>query len=101
MLYYNVTQWMGRRQASVAVHHLSGRIPQGSRLALVGPNGAGKTTLLKAIMGLVRLDGGRIHVSAARSKRGYLPQQAEIDRRFLISALETVMLGHWAWPSAS
>ena len=30
----------------------------GTMMGLLGPNGAGKTTLIKAILGLVRLDGG-------------------------------------------
>lgn len=30
----------------------------GTLMGLLGPNGAGKTTLIKAILGLVRLDGG-------------------------------------------
>jgi len=29
---------------------------------LLGPNGAGKTTLMRAVLGLVRPDGGRIHL---------------------------------------
>ena len=33
-------------------------VPPGTMMGLLGPNGAGKTTLIKAILGLVRLDGG-------------------------------------------
>lgn len=43
--------------------HLEGAgftLPAGLLMGLIGPNGAGKTTLIKAILGLVRLDAGRI-----------------------------------------
>ncbi|MBI1775201.1 MAG: metal ABC transporter ATP-binding protein [Proteobacteria bacterium] len=79
-----------------AVHHLSVRINKGSMVALVGPNGAGKTTLLKAAMGLLTVDTGRIVVPGIGDRAiAYLPQQAEIDRRFPITVLDTVLLGHW------
>jgi len=37
-------------------------VPQGSIVGLIGQNGAGKTTLMKAILGLVRLDGGHVEL---------------------------------------
>ena len=80
-----------------AVHHLSGSFGAGSLTAVVGPNGAGKTTLLKAIVGLLRPLAGRIELgSLHRTQNAYLPQQAEIDRSFPISVLDTVLLGLWA-----
>ncbi|WIM10964.1 metal ABC transporter ATP-binding protein [Enhydrobacter sp.] len=77
-----------------AVHHVSVDIPVGEMTALVGPNGAGKSTLLKALLGLVPGIEGRIECAARRI--AYLPQQAEIDRSFPISVLDTVLLGRWA-----
>ena len=77
-----------------AVHHLSAEIPAAEMTAIVGPNGAGKSSLLKALMGLAPRIEGRIECSAKRI--AYLPQQAEIDRSFPISVLDTVLLGRWS-----
>ena len=77
-----------------AVHHVSAEIPGAEMTAIVGPNGAGKSTLLKALMGLAPRIEGRIECAARRI--AYLPQQAEIDRSFPISVLDTVLLGRWA-----
>lgn len=77
-----------------AVHHVSAEIPAGEITAIVGPNGAGKSTLLKAMLGLAPRIEGRIECAAKRI--AYLPQQAEIDRSFPISVLDTVLLGRWS-----
>ena len=64
--------------------------------AIVGPNGAGKSTLLKGLMGLIDPLDGHIKQNKALYKEiAYLPQQADIDRSFPISVMETVLLGHW------
>lgn len=52
--------------------------------ALVGPNAAGKSTLIKTIIGLVRIDEGRVLIDgqsidgerAYRERIGYMPQAA-------------------------
>ncbi len=77
-----------------AVHHLSGRFRPASLTAVVGPNGAGKSTLLKTIVGLLRPAEGQI-VRRPAGAIAYLPQQAEIERDFPISVIDTVLLGHW------
>lgn len=56
-----------------ALDGLSFGVPSSGCLGLLGPNGAGKTTALKSLLGLTRIDGGRI-VNRAR-RIGYLPQQ--------------------------
>ena len=67
-----------------------------SLTAIVGPNGAGKSTLLKGIVGQMRPAEGMIErADLGRGGIAYLPQHAEIERRFPISVLETVLLGHW------
>jgi zinc/manganese transport system ATP-binding protein len=79
-----------------AVHHLSGVFEAGSMTAVVGPNGSGKSTLLKGITGLLHPLGGRLERGGLRtSQLAYLPQQAEIDRSFPITVLDTVALGLW------
>jgi zinc/manganese transport system ATP-binding protein len=77
-----------------AVHHLSGSFRTASLTAVVGANGAGKSTLLKAIVGLLRPAEGHI-LRRPEGAIAYLPQQAEIERDFPISVIDTVLLGHW------
>ena len=42
--------------------HVDLKLPGGTILGLIGENGAGKTTTLKAILGLIRPDGGTVKV---------------------------------------
>src|ERR1700722_6660833 len=79
-----------------AVHHLDGTFSAGSLTAVTGPNGAGKSTLLKAVMGELPLASGAIERDASSvTDIAYLPQAAEIDRRFPLTVGETVLLGAW------
>lgn len=78
-----------------AVHHVSGALSRGSLTAIAGPNGAGKSTLLKAIMGELKPAEGHIHRTVPARDYGYLPQAADINRRFPVSVLDTVVLGAW------
>jgi zinc/manganese transport system ATP-binding protein len=88
-----------------AIHHLSGVLARGSLTAIVGPNGAGKSTLLKGIVGQMRPAEGTIErADLGRGGIAYLPQHAEIEKRFPISVLDTVLLGHWrriGWAGAA
>ena len=78
-----------------AVHHVSGTLKRGSLTAIAGPNGAGKSTLLKAMIGELPASEGRIEHGLKRAEIGYLPQAAEINRRFPINVLDTVLMGDW------
>ena len=79
-----------------AVHHLSGEFSRGSLTAIVGPNGAGKSTLIKGMAGLLRPVDGLIQPAGLGGGGiAYLPQLAEIENRFPISVIQTVLLGHW------
>ena len=79
-----------------ALCSVSGTFPSGSMSAVVGPNGAGKSTLLKLAAGLMRPDGGTIRREPADPRAiAFLPQRAEIDTSFPITALDFVALGAW------
>lgn len=83
-------------QRHPAVHHVTGVLRPGSLTAIAGPNGAGKSTLLRALMGELPLAGGSIDRGGLSIKDfAYLPQAAEIDRRFPLSVADTVLLGAW------
>ncbi len=74
--------------------HLS--VAAGEIVGLLGPNGAGKTTTFYMVVGLVRADGGEIHIDGQpvhtlpihrRSRMGlsYLPQEASIFRKLTVA----------------
>ena len=82
----------GSRQV---VKDVSLEVNQGQVVGLLGPNGAGKTTSFYMIVGLVRADGGHIHLDGqaierlpmhkrARLGLGYLPQEASIFRKLTV-----------------
>ncbi|MDX1283944.1 MAG: metal ABC transporter ATP-binding protein [Draconibacterium sp.] len=66
-------------------------------LGIIGPNGGGKTTLLKAILGLLKPEGGKIifrnDINGSKKSIGYLPQVKHIDRKFPITVLDVVLSG--------
>ena len=77
------------RDVSLTVH-------SGEVVGLLGPNGAGKTTSFYMVVGLVRMDQGRIQLDRhdlsalamherARHGIGYLPQEASIFRKLSIA----------------
>ncbi|HJJ28619.1 MAG TPA: ABC transporter ATP-binding protein [Methanocorpusculum sp.] len=74
-------------------------IAEGEFVGIIGPNGGGKSTLVKAVLGLVPLREGRItifgeDIRAGRKNVGYVPQFAEVDRKFPITVLEAVMTAY-------
>ena len=67
-------------------------------VGVVGPNGAGKSTLIKAVLGLVPLASGSIHVfgqpvDRVRRRIGYVPQRNSVDWDFPVSVLDVVLMG--------
>ena len=60
----------------------------GQALALVGPNGGGKTTLMRGIVGGCQVLSGTVEVDATRI--GLVPQSADLDLTFPVSAAEVV-----------
>ncbi|BCJ40991.1 hypothetical protein GCM10010168_47100 [Actinoplanes ianthinogenes] len=72
----------------------------GERLALIGPNGAGKSTLIKSVLGLAAVLGGAVEVFGRSPGRagglcGYVPQAADLDPDFPITAGHVVLLGRY------
>lgn len=70
-------------------------VNQGEIVGLLGPNGAGKTTSFYMIVGLIKPNGGRIHLDnknitnfpmykRAQSGIGYLAQEASVFRKLSI-----------------
>jgi zinc/manganese transport system ATP-binding protein len=85
-------------------------IGDGEFVGVLGANGAGKTTLMKAILGLLPLQSGTIHVLGKPATRGnpgvgYLPQSHSLQPGLRISGrdfLAASIRGHrWGLPLVS
>lgn len=81
-----------------AVTGINLTVADGEYLGIIGPNGGGKSTLLKAILGLVPKSSGTITVYGKsplknRGMIGYVPQAAQMDKRFPITPYEVVLTG--------
>jgi len=85
----NISKKYGKRHV---VEDVSMSVSTGEIVGLLGPNGAGKTTSFYCIVGLVRMDAGKIMIDEfdltaspmhvrARHGLGYLPQEASVFRR--------------------
>lgn len=51
-----------KRYPGFALNQVSFAVPEGSIMGFIGENGAGKTTTIKAVLGLIRKDGGCVTV---------------------------------------
>ena len=70
----------------------------GCLMGVVGPNGAGKSTLFNALVGLVKVNEGRIliygeSIHASRGIVAYVPQYEKINSRMPMKSEEVVMMG--------
>ena len=70
----------------VAVDSVSFEIDNGETFGLLGPNGAGKTTTINMILGVIRPDGGSVHIDGAAD-----PTRSEV-RRMLGAAPQSLAL---------
>ena len=77
------------------VSKLSFDVNEGDYLCIVGENGSGKSTLMKALLGLLKVSGGKITMAEGlrHTEIGYLPQQTEVQRDFPASVYEVVLSG--------
>ncbi len=85
-----------RYKSRTVVQDVSFQVGSGEVVGLLGPNGAGKTTCFYMIVGLVRADGGSIHLDGTdlthwpmhkRAQQGlsYLPQENSVFRKLSVS----------------
>ncbi|HET8607618.1 MAG TPA: ABC transporter ATP-binding protein [Gaiellaceae bacterium] len=92
---------------SPVVHGISISVEPGRVVSIVGPNGSGKSTLLKAVVGVVEVLDGKVHVgdrdvtgwspeNVARIGVGYVPQ---VDDVFApLTVLENLEMGGYLLP---
>ena len=87
-----------------ALHNASCQIPDGSITALLGVNGSGKTTLFRSIMGVLRINSGKItidgqspDIAIKNNLISYVPQYDDIDWDFPILVKDVVMMGRYSY----
>lgn len=85
-----------RYKSRRVVDGVSVNVATGEVVGLLGPNGAGKSTSFYMIVGLVKADGGNIHIGdrdvsnkpmhvRSRLGLGYLPQEPSVFRKLSVS----------------
>lgn len=84
----------------MVLQNLTFQVPHGQRIAVVGPNGAGKSTLFKALVGLLPVRAGSIHIHGRplghhQDCVAYVPQRGEVDWRFPVTVEDVVMMGRF------
>ncbi|MEM0895320.1 MAG: metal ABC transporter ATP-binding protein [Verrucomicrobiota bacterium] len=83
-----------------ALYGVDVRFPQGHLVGIVGPNGAGKSTFIKAVLGIVRPEGGWVKVfgepvETSQRRIGYVPQRESVDWDFPVTVWDVVMMGRF------
>ncbi len=88
---------------NLVIKNISINVIEGLFFLILGPNGAGKTTLLSVILGVKKIDTGKVkifdeevnskNILKWRKEIGYVPQNIFIDSKFPINVYETVLTG--------
>ncbi len=80
---------------STVVENLSFSVNEGDYLCILGTNGSGKSTLIKALLGLKKVNGGRIKTYGClhRGEIGYISQKTADIKNFPASCEEVVLSG--------
>jgi manganese transport system ATP-binding protein len=86
----------------LALDGVSLSVVPGQVTGLIGMNGSGKSTLFRAIMGMIRPDGGSVLIDGAdpvaarrQGQVGYVPQSEDVDWAFPVSVRDVVMMGRY------
>jgi ABC-type Mn2+/Zn2+ transport system ATPase subunit len=79
---------------TVALENVSFTIRRGDYIAVIGPNGAGKSTLIKAVLGMLPITSGDIHLHTPNgTPPGYVPQHEAVNLEFPVTVRDVVMMG--------
>ena len=80
----------GYTNSSETLTNINMEINEGEFVAIIGENGSGKSSLIKCILGLNKIQKGKIVVN---DRIGYLPQLTEIQYNFPATIEEIVLSG--------
>lgn len=93
----NISVTLGRK---CVLRDVSLHAAPGDFIAVMGPNGGGKSTLIRAILGLIPVSTGTVHVTPGVANIGYIPQTKTLDRTFPATPIDLVasgLHGRWTW----
>ena len=101
-------QGLCKHYKDFTLDHIDLTVPEGQIVGLIGENGAGKTTTLKALLGVIRPDGGAIRLlggdpgdPAIRSQVGVVFEDSYFYGGLCARQIDRIMAGiHATWDSA-
>ena len=100
-------QGLCKHYKDFTLDHIDLTVPEGQIVGLIGENGAGKTTTLKAVLGVIRPDGGAIRLlggdpgdPAIRSQVGVVFEDSYFYGGLCARQIDRIMAGiHATWDS--
>ena len=100
-------QGLCKHYKDFTLDHIDLTVPEGQIVGLIGENGAGKTTTLKAVLGVIRPDGGTIRLlggdpgdPAIRSQVGVVFEDSYFYGGLCARQIDRIMAGiHATWDS--